>query len=111
MMALLVHIPIHLYEQRWDMQYFKPKYISMKASDQFTEKCIQDQITEDPGILGLGDLSLISREKTLPGGGRVNLILGPVNTNQGIGDQGKMNKINKHNVQFVKTGKNPSETF
>jgi hypothetical protein len=58
------------------MQYFKPKYISMKSSNEFTEKWIQNQIADDPGILGLGDLSLITRGKTLPGGGRVDLILG-----------------------------------
>jgi hypothetical protein len=76
MVALLVHKPMHIYVNRLSMQYIKPKYISMKASDEFTEKWIQDQIADDPGILGLGDLSLISREKTLPGGGRVDLILG-----------------------------------
>ena len=33
-------------------------------------------IAEDPGILGLGDLSLLMREKQMPGGGRLDLILG-----------------------------------
>ena len=58
------------------MQYVKPKYISLKASTEFDEKWIQERIADDPGILGLGELSLISREKSLPGGGRVDLILG-----------------------------------
>jgi len=58
------------------MQYVRPKYISMKTSAEFSEKWIQDQIADDPGIIGLGELSLISREVALPGGGRVDLILG-----------------------------------
>jgi len=58
------------------MQYVKPKYISLQGSNEFNEKWIQDRIAEDPGILGLGTLSLISREKSLPGGGRVDIILG-----------------------------------
>ena len=58
------------------MQYVKPKYISLKANGEFDEKWIQDLIADDPGILGLGELSLVSREKSLPGGGRVDFILG-----------------------------------
>lgn len=58
------------------MQYVKPKYISLQKSREFNEKWIQDLIAEDPGILGLGTLSLVSKEKALPGGGRIDLILG-----------------------------------
>jgi len=58
------------------MQYVKPKYISLKAHGEFNEKWIQELIADDPGILGLGELSLISRETSLSGGGRVDLILG-----------------------------------
>jgi len=58
------------------MQYVEPKYIHMKSSSEFNEKWIQDLIEKDPGILGLGTLSFVSKEKSLPGGGRVDLVLG-----------------------------------
>jgi hypothetical protein len=58
------------------MEYVKPRYISLKNSTEFNEKWIQELISEDPGILGLGTLSLVSREKKMPTGGRVDLILG-----------------------------------
>ncbi len=58
------------------MRYIKPNYISLKKSSEFNEKWIQDLIAEDPGILGLGTLSLVSKEKLVHSGGRVDLILG-----------------------------------
>ena len=58
------------------MQYIKPKYISLQKSPSFNEKWIQNIIAEDPGILGLGTLSTVSKEKILSSGGRVDLILG-----------------------------------
>ena len=40
------------------------------------EKWLQDIIVKEPTILGLGDLIVISRERSQPSGGRIDLILG-----------------------------------
>jgi hypothetical protein len=57
--------------------YIKPKRISLKNHPSFSEKWIQDLIVSDPSILGLGDnLVRIGKEVTLPGGGRLDLLLG-----------------------------------
>jgi hypothetical protein len=39
------------------------------------EKWLQDRIADDPSILGLGDLSIITREKGQPSGGRIDMVL------------------------------------
>lgn len=41
----------------------------------FDEKWVQDRIYEEPGILGLGDLTPRDKEKPQPGGGRLDLLL------------------------------------
>lgn len=49
--------------------------ISMKRSDQLSERWIQDQISDDPTILGLGDLVLRDRERHQSNAGRLDLLL------------------------------------
>ena len=49
--------------------------ISMKRSDQLSEIWVQDQISDDPTILGLGDLVLRDRERRQPNAGRLDLLL------------------------------------
>jgi hypothetical protein len=39
------------------------------------EKWLHDRIADDPSVLGLGDLSIITREKPQPAGGRIDLVL------------------------------------
>jgi hypothetical protein len=39
------------------------------------EKWLQDRITEDPSILGLGDLIILQRERMQPSGGRIDFIM------------------------------------
>jgi hypothetical protein len=39
------------------------------------EKWLQDQISEDPGILGLGELEIAGREHRQPVGGRIDFLL------------------------------------
>ena len=41
----------------------------------FDEKWLQDRINEDPSILGLGDLVVITREHTQPTGGRIDFLM------------------------------------
>ena len=57
------------------LTYVKPERIMLKGHAEFTEKWLQDQICTDPSILGLGELDVIFKEKTLPGGGRLDLLL------------------------------------
>jgi hypothetical protein len=53
----------------------KLESISIKRSSTLTEKWVQDQISEDPSILGLGDLVLKDRERIQPNAGRLDLLL------------------------------------
>ncbi|MXW00794.1 MAG: hypothetical protein F4X59_09820 [Holophagales bacterium] len=56
--------------------YAPAKLISMKTESAITEKWIQDQIEEDPSILGLGDdLQFRDRERRQPRAGRLDLLL------------------------------------
>ena len=39
------------------------------------EKWLQERINEDTSILGLGDLSVIERERSQPTGGRIDFLM------------------------------------
>ncbi len=49
--------------------------ISLKSHPQINEAWLQDQIAENPSILGLGDLELHDRERRQTSGGRLDLLL------------------------------------
>ena len=49
--------------------------VSLKNSKDINEKMIQDYIFENPGCLGLGDLTALTKEKTQPAGGRLDLLM------------------------------------
>lgn len=49
--------------------------ISLKNSKDIKEKMIQDYICDNPACLGLGDLTVVTREKAQPSGGRLELLL------------------------------------
>ena len=53
----------------------KLQAISLRRSQQLTEKWVQEQIADDPGILGLGDLVLKDKERVQAGAGRLDLLL------------------------------------
>jgi hypothetical protein len=53
----------------------KLETVSLKKHPTVNEKWIQDQIAEDPTILGLGDLILRDKERIQVGGGRLDLLL------------------------------------
>jgi hypothetical protein len=53
----------------------KLESISLKRSDRLNEKWVQDQIADDPSILGLGDLALKDKERMQPNAGRLDLLL------------------------------------
>lgn len=62
------------------MEYTTHTTISIKDNSILNEAWIQELIANNPSILGLGELNLISKEKILPGGGRLDLLLGDENT-------------------------------
>ena len=49
--------------------------IAMRDSPAFSERWLQEYIEADPSVLGLGDLRVIERERRMPGGGRLDLLL------------------------------------
>lgn len=49
--------------------------ISLKNSKDVNEKMIQDYIFENPSCLGLGELTALTKEKTQPVGGRLDLLM------------------------------------
>ena len=53
----------------------KLESVSLKRSNTLTEKWVQDQIAEEPSILGLGDLVLKDKERMQPNAGRLDLLL------------------------------------
>ena len=58
------------------MAVFKLEAINLKNSGAQTEKWVQDQIADDPAILGLGaDLELKDKERRQAGAGRLDLLL------------------------------------
>ncbi len=65
------------------MKYIKPKRISLKNHPTLNERWVQDRIAEDPSILGLGDdLEVRDRERRQPSGGRLDLLLEDVESDQ-----------------------------
>jgi hypothetical protein len=57
------------------MEFVKSKAISLKASPNFNEKWLQEQLAKDPSLLGLGDLVLRGTERRQPRAGRLDLLL------------------------------------
>jgi hypothetical protein len=55
--------------------FVKPVRVSLKLHAEYTEKWLEDQIAEDPSILGLGDLVLRDRQRLHPRAGRLDLLL------------------------------------
>ncbi len=57
------------------MRYQKRSQVPMRGHPALTEKWLQGKIVEDPSLLGFGDLRVIAQEKSLPGRGRLDLLL------------------------------------
>lgn len=49
--------------------------IAMRDHPDFSERWLQEHIEADPSVLGLGDLQVIERERQMPSGGRLDLLL------------------------------------
>lgn len=53
----------------------KLESVSIKRSDHLTEKWVQHQISDDPSLLGLGDLVVKDKERIQANAGRLDLLL------------------------------------
>jgi hypothetical protein len=60
----------------------KPEKIFLFHHPEIKEAWIQDQIAQDPSLLGLGDLIMKDKERMQPRAGRLDLLLQDVNTNR-----------------------------
>lgn len=56
------------------LEYHKAEPLTL-AQAGFDERWLQERIEEDPSILGLGDLNLLTRERRQPAGGRIDFLL------------------------------------
>ena len=57
------------------LTYAKPEHLSLRTHPFFNEKWLQDRIAEDPSILGLGDLEVLSVERQQDHAGRLDMLL------------------------------------
>lgn len=57
------------------MNYIPSKVFSMKTSPEHSERWLQNEITKDPSIIGLGDLEVLEYERRQINGGRLDLLL------------------------------------
>ena len=57
-----------------DFQYQKPNTVRLRDVGK-DEKWLQEQVEKDPSILGLGDLSVIERERKQISGGRIDFLM------------------------------------
>lgn len=63
-------------------KYVKAEFISLKNHPEINEKWVQQKIADDPSILGLGELDLKDVERPQPSGGRLDLLLHDLESNQ-----------------------------
>ena len=64
------------------MTYVKFERLLLKNHQQFTERWVQDRITEDPALLGLGDVILKDKERIQPRAGRLDMLLQGADTSR-----------------------------
>ena len=57
------------------MKYEKRSQVSMKGHPVLTERWLQGKIVADPSLLGFGDVRVAAQRKSLPGRGRLDLLL------------------------------------
>ncbi len=57
------------------LTYRPHEKLSLRKHPTVNEAWLHDRICEDPGMLGLGDVRVLDRERALTGGGRLDLIL------------------------------------
>lgn len=58
-----------------DLSYEKHETVSLKSHPEYSEKWLQERISEDPSILGLGDVEVRDVERMQPKAGRLDMLL------------------------------------
>lgn len=56
-------------------EYTPHKKLSLRKHPSLNEVWLHERICDDPSLLGLGDVRVLDRERTLTGGGRLDLLL------------------------------------
>ena len=80
------------------MKLKKLEKISLVNNPRINEKWIQEQIAEDPSILGLGDLVLRDKEKIQPSSGRLDLLLQDPETNRRYEVELQLGKLDESHI-------------
>ncbi len=57
------------------LEFARHEKISLLNHPTLNERWLQDRIADNPSILGLGEVRMLDRERTLQGGGRLDLLL------------------------------------
>jgi hypothetical protein len=57
------------------LKYAKHQKVVLRKHPVFNEKWLHDRISDDPLILGLGEVRVLDRERVIQGGGRLDLLL------------------------------------
>lgn len=57
------------------LSFSEHESISLKSHPEFSESWLQNTIAENPGLIGLGELEVIDRERIQHGSGRLDLLL------------------------------------
>lgn len=65
-----------------DLTYTKPEHISLKAHPQYNEQWLEQCIADDPGILRLGELDVIERQRVQERAGRLDMLLADMEQNR-----------------------------
>jgi hypothetical protein len=56
------------------MKYIKPERVHLSDHSELNERWVQDRLSEDPSLLGLGELVLKDKERIHPQAGRLDLL-------------------------------------
>ena len=57
------------------LSYTKHEKLVLKRHNDFNEQWLHDRIADDPSILGFDDVRILDRERSLQGGGRLDILL------------------------------------
>lgn len=80
------------------LTYEKIEYLNLKAHQSLNEKWVQDRISEDPGILGLGDVVLKDKERNQPRAGRLDLLLQETEGNRRYEVEIQLGKVDESHI-------------
>src|SRR6185295_7529915 len=63
-------------------QLIIPEVVFLKNNSEYSEKWIEDQIADNPSILGLGEVEVRGRQRMQPRAGRLDLLLEETDTHK-----------------------------